>query len=112
LSVSNRTIIVDTPFGYEHISAIEQYGTDRLTMQAEVALLSRNIQIIGDNDTSISQYGPHLMFTSTSFGNLNVQVAFVELMQCGQPQIPGRHCLFFNMGKDLPNSYLRGNSIH
>ena len=45
-------------------------------MRAEVGLLSRNIQILGDEDTAIGQYGPHVMFTSTKFTNLDVKMAY------------------------------------
>lgn len=70
VAVNNRSITVDVPFANQHVSVVEQYGSDQLVMRAEVGLLSRNIKIKGDNSTAVGQYGPHLMFTSTSFNNL------------------------------------------
>jgi hypothetical protein len=71
IGINNRTITVDTPFAYQHISTVEQYGSsDKLVMRAEVGLLTRNIQIMGDSSTPIGKYGPHVMVTSTYFNSL------------------------------------------
>lgn len=75
-AINNRTVTVNTAFAYQHVSTVEQYGSDQLTIRAEVGLLSRNIQILGDDDTAIGQYGPHVMFTSTKFTNLDVKMAY------------------------------------
>lgn len=40
------------------------------------------------------------------------QIAYSEFTLCGQPQIPGRYCIYFHMNGEIPTSFARGNSIH
>lgn len=68
---------VDSPFQYVHVSMIENYGTsDKLVMQAEVALLTRNIKMMGDSESATYKYGSHLMLTGQSENGFEAQVAY------------------------------------
>ena len=81
-------------------------------MQAEVALLNRNIKIRGDSSSAISKYGAHLMLSGESINGFEGKVAYSEFTLCGQPQIPGRHCIYFHMNGETPTSYARGNAVY
>jgi len=81
-------------------------------MQAEVALLTRNIKVTGDPTSNISKYGAHLMLAGQSINGFEAKVAYSEFTLCGQPQIVGRYCIYFNTNGDAPSSYARGNSVH
>lgn len=59
-NISGKTIVVDTPFKYKHLSVVENYENDRLVMKAEVGLLSRNIKMTGDESSIDAKYGAHL----------------------------------------------------
>lgn len=111
-AISNRTIIVDTPFKNKHVSVIESYGNDRLEMRAEVGLLSRNIKMMGDPTSVFGKYGSHLMLSATVPDAMEGHVAYSEFTHCGQPQILGRYCIHFHMAGDVPTSYVRGNAVH
>lgn len=47
-SVSGRVVTVTRAFKYQHYSGVEDYGSDKLEMRAEVGLLTRNIKMMGD----------------------------------------------------------------
>lgn len=81
-------------------------------MQAEVALLSRNIKITGDNSSKITKYGAHMMLRGQSINGFEAKVAYSEFTLCGQPQIPGRYCIYFDLNGDAPTSYAKGNVVY
>ncbi len=62
-AVSGKTITVNAPFEFKHVSVVETHGSDKLAMQAEVGLLTRNIKMRGDDESELKQYGSHLMLT-------------------------------------------------
>jgi hypothetical protein len=45
-------------------------------MQAEVALLTRNIKVTGDPSSNLSHYGAHMMLTGQSSNGFSAQVAY------------------------------------
>ena len=49
---SKSTITLDKAFDHMHYAGSEAYGSDTLTMRAEVCLMSRNIIYRGDPETS------------------------------------------------------------
>lgn len=98
VSVSGRTVTVDSPFVYKHVSVVESYGvSDKLVMKAEVGLLTRNIKMMGDPTSVVAKYGSHLMLSGTYPDGLQGHVAYSEFTHCGQPQILGRYCIHFHM---------------
>ena len=52
VSGGKSIITIDGKFKYKHYAGVEQYGTDTLTMRAEVCLMSRNIIFRGDPETT------------------------------------------------------------
>ena len=83
-----------------------------MAIKAEVGLLSRNIKVTGDSSSYSSNYGAHLKLSGQVENGFEAQVAYSEFTLCGQPQIPGRYCLYFHMNGEVPNSYAKGNSVH
>lgn len=81
-------------------------------MRAEVALLTRNIKMMGDDTSVAKDYGSHLMIAGKASNGAIGQIAYVEFTKCGQPQIVGRYCHHFHLTGDNPNSYSIGNSVH
>jgi hypothetical protein len=82
-----RQLQVDPPFTHTHISSwYTQPGFAPVDMRGEVALLSRNVVVQGD-DTSESQlFGSHL---AAMHGSL-LRMSGTELRRCGQAFILGR----------------------
>lgn len=52
------------------------------------------------------------MMTGDGDEGLVGQIAYTEFTKCGQPRIVGRYCIHFHMAGDIPNSYVKGNSVH
>lgn len=112
VSVDGLTITVTTPFKYKHFSATETFGSDNFVMRAEVGLLTRNIVVKGDDDSVDSEYGSHLMLTGKAANGLVGKISYAEFTRCGQPKIVGRYCTHFHMAGEVPDSYIRGISVH
>ena len=112
IDASKTTITVDTAFAYQHLSVAETFGTDSISIKAEVGLLTRNILITGDGYSRNKQYGAHVMMHGASANGLISRIEYTEITQCGQPSIVGRYCIHFHMTGDMSNSYVRGNAVH
>ena len=126
LSVDNKlpllpVVTLSSPLLYTHYGDVETYGTsDTIDMRAEVILLTRNIVIQGDPDTSDNeQYGSHIMLTSMSM-DMNLassnpfygKLAYIEVKKAGQAFQLGRYPIHFHMIGDVSGSYVKGCSIH
>jgi len=74
--------------------------------------LTRNIVMMGDDTSVVTDYGSHLMLTGSAENGLVGKIAYTEFTKCGQPQIVGRYCHHFHMAGDVPESYSIGNSVH
>ena len=85
-----------------------QYGFLDVQLCAEVALLSRNVVVRGDESSRRQLYGMHM---GAMHGGV-FHVENVELTQCGQQGLLGRYCSHFHMVGDSQRSYVRFNSIH
>ena len=81
-------------------------------MRAEVGLLTRNILMKGDDDSEADEYGSHLMMTGKQANGLIGKISYAEFTKCGQPSIVGRYCTHFHMAGEVPESYVRGISVH
>ena len=76
-AISGSTITVDTPFQFQHIAVVETHGTDQLEMRAGVGLLTRNIKMKGDAETSVSKmYGSHLLLTGDGTKGFEGHIAY------------------------------------
>ena len=80
-------------------------------MQAEVALLTRNIVFQGSTDevTDTDKYGAHLMFHKQ--GSIG-RISYTEFTNVGQGYIIGRYPMHFHMIDDASDSYCIGNAVH
>jgi hypothetical protein len=81
-------------------------------MRAEVALLTRNIKVMGDEYSVERNYGSHLMMAGKSENGLVAQIGYSEFTNCGQPAILGRYCIHFHMNGDVSDSEVKGNAVH
>jgi hypothetical protein len=111
-AINGSTITVNATFQYKHVSVVEDYSGDKLAMQAEVGLLTRNIKMHGESESEMKQYGSHLMLSGNSVNGFEGYVGYTEFYHCGQPQILGRYCIHFHMIGDIPDSFARGNAVH
>jgi len=43
---------------------------------------------------------------------LDAKLSYAEIRNCGQPKIIARYCTHFHMAGEVPNSFVRGLSVH
>ena len=98
--LDQNTVQLTAPLLYDHLGKIvpaQAYGFDDVYMFPEVGLLSRNIVIQGDDDTSDEQlFGVH---TGVFMGGV-YRIENAELRRCGQQGALGRYCTHAHMLND------------
>lgn len=52
------------------------------------------------------------MFNGKVSTGLDAKLSYSEFRNCGQPKIVGRYCTHFHMAGEVPNSFVRGISVH
>ncbi|KAM3130389.1 hypothetical protein pb186bvf_017488 [Paramecium bursaria] len=107
-----RLIIVDSPFQYQHYSKIEYYGDQWFHNKVEVGVLTRNIQIKGDQSKYQNNYGYNFKIYGDTSQNTKIQISYTEFINGGQTNYQGRYPIYFKQNNDLTGSYLVGNSIY
>ena len=104
-------VVFEEPLQYDHQSEIitTPQGRD-VSVQAQVALLTRNIVIQGDEGSTEQLFGSHTI--AVHGGHFRVENT--EVRRCGQARNLGRYCLHYHKTgyNPPPNSYLKSNSIH
>ena len=108
LAADNVTITVTTPLQYDHKSFIYTVAGEVVDMRVEVALLSRNIKVQGDELSDEQQYGAHTMMTPGGI----MRIENAEFTRCGQGFNLGRYCIHWHLAGDASDSYAKSNSIH
>lgn len=111
ISTDKKTLTLDTPFEYRHYGVIESYGTYKLPMQAEVALLTRNILFRGSTDDvdESEKYGAHIMMhLSGAVG----RISYTSFTNVGQGFTIGRYPMHFHMIDDASESFCIGNAVY
>jgi cell surface hyaluronidase len=108
-AISGATVTLKTALKTMHYGQLQTFGARTLDERAEVALLDRNVSIRGDETSSGSGYGGHIMVMDTS----SAFVGGVELERMGQKAKLRRYPIHFHMqGEAGKGSYLKDSSIH
>jgi len=76
-------------------------------LEAEVALLSRNIRIQGDEASEADRFGAHMMIMEGSIG----LISGVEFRRVGQEGILGRYPFHWHIANNVEGQYIRNSSI-
>jgi hypothetical protein len=86
----------------------------QVDMRAEVAVLSRNVVLQGDEASAVSMYGMQMLIsTPPSKPRAVVQLQNLEVRRSGQAFRLGRYSIHFHMHGDVAfNSYLKNCTIH
>ncbi len=111
-SIEGRAVTLTSPLSFRHFGEVQVYSNDQRTWtadtRAEVGLLSRNIQIAGDEDSAVQQFGGHIMVMSGS----SAYLSGVELTRMGQYAIKGRYPFHWHLAGDIQGQYIRNSAIH
>ena len=118
-------LTLDEVLEYKHYAGVETYPEEKeeeegeeenkqiLEMRAEVGLLSRNIVVRGDAETSAAnQYGAHIMLHPGVENSVLGRIENVELTDVGQAHKLGRYPIHFHMAGNVHGSYIKGCAIH
>ena len=108
LGSDGKTITLAAPLTLTHTSEWFSQSGYNVDMRCEIALLSRNVVVQGDDQSDYLQHGAHTMMM---FGAV-MRVENAEYRQCGQSFNLGRYCIHFHMAGDSHLAYAKSNSIH
>lgn len=118
VSVDGLTFTLDKPLVYMHYGETETesnglVGADfrewEIDERAQVALLSRNVKIQGDEDAHEDGYGGHTMVMRDA----EMHVSGAELAHMGQEGILGKYPLHWHLlGDTGAGQYVANSSIH
>jgi len=108
ISDDGRTVFFTPDVQYVHESRMPVIEGQVVDMRVEVALLSRNVVIQGDDQSDSQQYGVHTMMAHGG----QYRVENCEYRRAGQAYVLGRYPIHFHMTGDCPQCYARSNSIH
>jgi len=107
-SVSDGVTQFEPPLVFDHWGKLQTIGGHVIDERAEVACLSRNIVIQGDEASVELEFGGHLMFGPES----TIHIEGVEFYRMGQKGHAARYPIHWHLAGDRRGDYARGNSIH
>lgn len=117
ISGDGTMITLDSDLQHSHSGYTEQYdngqdGEDHRTwnveLRAEVALLSRNVTIQGDEDSVEDGFGGHTMVMDGA----EQHISGAEFYRMGQEDILGRYPIHWHMLGDAEGQYVENVSVH
>ena len=107
-SVTNGLMEFTPALKHDHWGELQVIEGHEIDERAEVACLTRNIVIQGDEASEASSFGGHLMFARGAV----VHIEGVEFRRMGQKGHAGRYPIHWHLAGDQRGDYARGNSIH
>ncbi len=119
-AVNGSSVTLDKPLTYDHYGQLQTFGGKSLDERSEVALLTRNIVIQGDEASSASKFGGHVMVMGSSSTQVETNPALrssakiqgVEFQRMGQFDRLGRYPIHWHRNGDSTGDFLKGSSIH
>ena len=109
------------PLLYEHLGETVSFGEGlSVAFRADVALLSRNVVVQGDEWSELDRHGAHIMLHSRRHDSiadrskgesLTARIENIEVRYAGQMGRIGRYSIHFHMIGAVRNSYVRCNTI-
>jgi cell migration-inducing and hyaluronan-binding protein len=107
-AVSGNVVTLDRALAYTHWGRVQTFDGRSVDERAEVALLSHNVRIEGEEASSADGFGGQIMVMEGG----NARLDGVELTRMGQKNILRRYPIHFHMLGDAPGSYLKNSSLH
>lgn len=107
-AIEGNSVGISPPLQFDHWGELQTIAGRIVDQRAEVACLTRNIVIQGDESSETSEFGGHLMFGP----NTSVKIEGVEFRRMGQKGHAARYPIHWHLAGDRRGDYARGNSIH
>lgn len=112
LSPDGRTLTLDRPLEHTHFGELQTYSngsrTWELDTRAEVALLTRNVTIQGDEGALSDGLGGHVM----AMDGAEMRISGTEFWRMGQLGELGRYAVHWHMLGDAEGQYISASSVH
>ncbi|MEL6233212.1 MAG: right-handed parallel beta-helix repeat-containing protein, partial [Pseudomonadota bacterium] len=112
ISSDGKTVTLDKPLEFDHYGVLETYSngseTWQVDMRAEVALLTRNVTIQGDENSIFDGFGAHTMVMNGA----EQHISGAEFFRVGQEDILGRYPIHWHMLGDASGQYVTNVSVH
>jgi cell migration-inducing and hyaluronan-binding protein len=108
VAVDGATLTLDAPLEVEHWGERQTFAGQTLDERAEVALLSRNIVIRGDDGSVSDGFGGHIIVLEAG----SAHVSGVELTRMGQRGVLARYPFHWHLAGDRSGDYFVNSSVH
>jgi hypothetical protein len=110
-------IVLDGTLVYQHYGVRQCFGSVPNTVCvdeiAEVFILNRNIDIVGDATSAARRFGAQIVAIPES-GNPDsyARLSSIRVGNAGQRFIPGRYPIHFASAGNISGSFVKGSAIH
>jgi len=105
-------LFLSRPLEFTHLGVVADVEGSPFDMRSEVAVISRDVVIQGDEESTGWRYGVQILSTAFSPGG-NVRLQDVEVRRSGQAFRLGRYSIHYHMASSGGlGSYVRSCSIH
>ncbi|MCU0431256.1 MAG: Ig-like domain-containing protein [Cytophagaceae bacterium] len=112
IAADRRTIVLDSVLKFDHFGELQNFSNGSRTWtvdeRAEVGLLSRNLKVQGDANSSKDLYGGHMMSMQTA----STRMSGVELYRMGQLVQLGHYPFHWHLARDVRGQYIQNCSVH
>jgi G8 domain len=120
VSADRRTVTLNQALAYSHFGQLQTFEGKTLDERAEVALLSRNIVIEGDDSSTTSQFGGHVMIMGAlstvretqASKRSSAKLQGIEFRRMGQFDRLGRYPIHWHQNGDSAGDFVRSSSFH
>jgi G8 domain len=107
VSADRLTVTLDAPLANTHFGQLQTFEGKVLDSRAPVALLSRNIVIQGNPESTANKFGGHVMVMAGA----SAKVSGVEFVRMGQFDRLGRYPFHWHIAGDRTGDFITGSSV-
>jgi hypothetical protein len=107
-SVSGTIVRLTKALDFAHTGEIRQVAGVPIDMRAEIALLTQDIVIQGDESSVDTQFGGHVMI---AHAGSNARIQGVQFTRMGQFNRLGRYPMHWHLVSDAATGFFKRNSI-
>ena len=114
-AINGVDVTLKAPLKYKHLGAARSVAGQRLDVRAEVGLLSHNVVIQGDTQSTSLKIGGHAMFMRG--GNMmsgpapTIQISHAEFRRMGQLNVVGRYPIHFHLLGKTKDCFVKNTSV-
>jgi G8 domain len=120
VSPDRKTVTLNQALVHSHFGQLQTFEGKTLDERAEVALLSRNVVIEGDDASTTSKFGGHVMIMGAlatvretqASKRSSAKLQGIEFRRVGQFDRLGRYPIHWHQNGDSSGDFVRGSSFH